>query len=146
MSKKPTRGRTPQSSNTPKRQVPSFKFEDLDEVYARLSQICAGLPQQLSGLISDRDAVAALPNAKAVAERAEIILRDARFYANQLMLIRKKHAGRTGEAVSPDDTMDQIQIAEEYLRWEDSYTSVVVPNMEYVLGAFQSSSAKTVAA
>lgn len=140
MSSKSGRGRRqqPNPTSSHQRQEPEFTWEDLNNCYRQLSNMCVQVPQQINELIGNRDAVAALKNPSDVAAKAEILLRDVQHYAHGLTAIHRKHRERTGAASTPDEVMDQIMINEEYQNWNDSYSLVVLPHVQAIITAFAS--------
>ncbi len=131
------RGRQqPIPSSSAQRREPEFPWENLNQCYHDCAAICVRVPQQITGLIGDRDAVALLGDPAKVAATAEILLRDVNHYLQRLQNIHRKHRDCTGVPKTPDELMKQIQIAEEYASWEQSYNLVVVPSVEFIVQAF----------
>jgi hypothetical protein len=115
--------------------IPEFVWNDLDELYARLVPLCT-FPARLGTLLGDRDVVAALPDVKAVTERAKIFAADLDVYARRLMGIHARHRGRTGPITNADENLVSIQIFEAYVQWEASYQSVIMPNLLFIQEQF----------
>lgn len=114
---------------------PEFNWEELESIYAHQAALCM-IPAQLSQLLSDPTAVAALENQAAVTERAKIFANDLQTYARRLMNIHSRHAGRRGPCLTADANLQAIQIMEAYVQWEDSYNSVIMPNLSFIQQAF----------
>lgn len=119
-----------------------FLWEHLQDVYAEMAKYTK-VTTSIAPLLADRGACERLTDIKAVASRAEIVARDVNHFADQLMLIRNRHQDRTGPAANIDEAILQIEISEQYIAWEGSFTAVVMPNVEFIQTQFAAISTNT---
>lgn len=112
-----------------------FLWEHLNAVYAEMANYTK-ITTSIAPLLSNRDACKRLADVQVVADRAAIVARDVNHFADQLMLIRNRHQDRTGPAADMDEAILQIEISEQYIAWEGSFTAVVMPNVEFIQAQF----------
>lgn len=124
----------PYKATVAAQQGTKFDWGDLQSMHDTAAGLLA-LPQTIRPLIAD-PVTLTLPQGAEILQRGEIIVRDAELYRERLAVIQARHAGRTGDCTKPDDLMAVIQLAEQYVEWEESFNSVLLPNLDFIQNAY----------
>lgn len=111
-----------------------FKWDDLQAQFQALLEIYRHA-LGVQSLLNNKEACEKLENFPDVVERAGIVARDLEHYYDKLIAIHRRHKDLTGE-LKPDEYMVSIQIFEDYLKWNDSFEAVVIPNVMFIAGEF----------
>lgn len=129
-----TGGRRHGGPPIPAAQAP--RWEELQQC----ADLCRGrfeVLSQVQPLLDDVTASELMPNMEEIRNRVSIIERDIATYRSQLERIAAQHANRSGICASPDQLMLMVKIAEQYESWGQSFDGVVLPNVDFIINAYQ---------
>lgn len=106
---------------------------------AAVDQDCRGmlaLPGRVTPLLRDGELIKKVKSTAALTRVSKILLDDIKKYRKALDNIQKQWEGKSGGAVDPDDYLTAIVIFENYDNWINSWNSVVMPNLIYIIDMF----------
>lgn len=110
-------------------------WDSIEYLYANMAALSMA-PGQVTELLRAKDLIDRVPNKQALVNNASILQRDVVDFNARLRAIHDGHKHRTGDAVDPDDQMAGLQVYQEYMAWEESYRTVVIPTVQVITDTF----------
>lgn len=121
-------------------EVSQNAWDSVNEISETAARLLAE-PAQLSDLLRDKDLNERVENKDELTQCAFAVGRDSKDLANKLMDIRKMHTGRSGDAADPDELSMSLEIHGQYLELIDAYQTAVLPNIQRLVGIYETAAA-----